>query len=105
MNIPALTEQKQRLIVNNVLKACEDISKLNKTGYDFLYLANGFIAHYDINGFKDHYSDNTPPLRADIIYNQHSNQWNNFHPGQENYEYYMSKKSVYNAILEGLVKG
>jgi hypothetical protein len=39
-----------------VLKTC-DISKLNATGYNFLYLMSGFIAHYDINGFKAYYED------------------------------------------------
>lgn len=50
------TEKQKSLIVNNIVKACSDIEKLNGTGYKFIYLANGFIAHYNINGFKDHYS-------------------------------------------------
>ena len=52
-----LTAQQQKNIVRNVLAACRDIEKLNKTGYSFLYLACGFIAHYDINGFKAYYSE------------------------------------------------
>lgn len=46
-------------IINNirlVFKA-KDINKLSKSAYDFLYLTSGFIAHYDINGFKSYYFD------------------------------------------------
>jgi len=34
----------------------KNINKLNKSTYKFLCL-NGFIAHYDINGFKAYYQD------------------------------------------------
>ena len=30
------------------------------------------------------------------------NQWNNFRHGEENYEYYMSRKEVYNSICDNL---
>jgi hypothetical protein len=95
--IKPLTERQQALIVANVLKALKDITKLNKTGYHFLYLASGFIAHYNLYGFIDYYKGES--LRADILRNQSMNQWNNFREGEENYDYYMSKKAVYNAIL------
>lgn len=95
------TQRQQQLIVSNVLKACKDIDKLNRNGYDFLYLSNGFIAHYDINGFKAHYSEHS--LQRDIEDNARSNQWNNFRPGERDYEYYMSKKEIYNKILGALV--
>jgi hypothetical protein len=97
----ALTPKQQHLIVRNVLSACKDITKLNGTGYNFLYLASGFIAHYSIHGFKDFYRI-PGTLILDITRNASWNQWDNFRPGQEHYEYYMSKKAVYNAILAGL---
>lgn len=34
-----------------------DISRLNNTAYQFLYLMQGFIAHYDLHGFRDYYRD------------------------------------------------
>lgn len=98
--IEPLTEQKKTLIVNNVLKACKDIEALNSHGYGFLYLASGFIAHYNRGGFIDHYRHYS--LVEDIKRNAMMNQWFNFHPGEEHYEYYMSKKEVYNRILEGI---
>lgn len=97
----AIDTRKQKLIVANVLKACKDIEKLNKTGYDFLYQCNGFIAHYDINGFKAYYADHS--LIDDIEQNARANQWNNFRPGESHYEYYMSRREVYNAILGAFV--
>jgi len=33
------------------------IEKLNNTGYHFLYLMSGFIAHYNLSGFQGHYAD------------------------------------------------
>ena len=49
--------------VKNTLRNIElvfrynDIDKLNKKGYDFLYLMSGFIAHFNIHGFKNAYRD------------------------------------------------
>ena len=33
----------------------KDITRMNRELYEFLHLHCGFIAHYDINGFKDTY--------------------------------------------------
>lgn len=93
----AFTPKQQKIIVSNVIQACGDIEKLNFIGYKFLYLANGFIAHYDLQGFKAYYSENS--LIDDIEKNASSNQWKNFSPKDTHYEYYMSKKAIYNAIL------
>jgi hypothetical protein len=95
-----LTQKQQDLIVKNVVAAVKDIRKLNSTGYNFLYLASGFIAHYNIHGFKDHYDRYS--LAYDIINNQKSNMWNNFMPTDENYAYYMTKKAVYLRILDSI---
>jgi hypothetical protein len=92
-----LTPKQQANIVRNVLAACKDIEKLNRTGYDFLYLASGFIAHYDIHGFKAYYSEHS--LQRDIEANARANQWNNFRAGERDADYYHSKRDVYNKIL------
>lgn len=99
-----LTPRQQTLIVNNVVAACKDIDKLNKTGYNFLYLAQGFIAHYDIWGFKDYYG-RLPygQLANEICYNTAANMWNNFHPGDRDYEYYHSKAVTYARIIDELI--
>jgi hypothetical protein len=101
MSLTPLTERQKTLIVNNVVKACKDITQLNKTGYNFLYLASGFIAHYNLYGFIDHYSNTN--LKHAIVSNAGQNQWKNFRPGDRDYEYYMSKADVYNRILEEIV--
>ena len=97
----ALTERQKTLIVNNVVKACKDITQLNRAGYNFLYLASGFIAHYDLYGFIATYTGRS--LKRDIISFAGQNQWNNFHPGERDYDYYMAKKEVYNRILREIV--
>ena len=87
-----LTERQKTLIINNVVAACKDISKLNKQGYKFLYLSSGFIAHYDRYGFMAHYGDRS--LKNALKVNQQFNQWNNFKPGYPDYEYHMQKKEI-----------
>lgn len=100
------TENQKRLIVNNIVSACADISKLNNTGYKFISLASGFIAHYNLNGFKAFYSDSgRESLVQDITDNAKSNMWDNFKPTDDNYEYYMSKKDIYQRILGRLAAG
>ncbi len=44
-------------VIRNFKEVIEtrDIDKMNKELYDFLNLYCGFIAHYNINGFKDVY--------------------------------------------------
>ena len=101
MALTPLTERQKSLIVSNVVKACKDITLLNKTGYNFLYLASGFIAHYNLHGFIDFYSHVS--LKNDIIGFAGQNQWKNFRPGERDYEYYMSKADVYNRILEEIL--
>jgi hypothetical protein len=96
----AITEKQKSLIVNNIVKACDDITKLNGTGYKFIHLANGFIAHYNIDGFKQYYS--TYDLMTHIIGNAPSNEWNNFREGDQNYHYYKSRKDVYSRIVAKL---
>lgn len=97
-----ISEALKARIVANVLKACQDITKLNRTGYNYLYLCSGFIAHYGLGGFIDHYSQQFFNLSADILFYERANVWDNFHPGEENYEYYQSRADVYRRIVQGL---
>lgn len=96
------TERQKTMIVNNVVAACKDINQLNRTGYNFIYLASGFIAHYNLFGFIDAYGSYN--LRQDIIDNAHQNMWTNFREGNENYDYYMSKADIYKRILAAITK-
>lgn len=93
-----LTQTQQANIVSNVLAACKDISKLNRTGYGFINLASGFIAHYNLEGFKAAYSE-PGSLQRDIEANARQNQWSNFRTGERDADYYHSKRDTYNKIL------
>lgn len=97
----AINTKTQALIIKNVLAACGNIEKLNKRGYEFLYQCSGFIAHYDIEGFKEYYRDNS--LVADIEANYQQNQWRNYRTGERFADYYHSKRDIYNAILGNLL--
>jgi hypothetical protein len=84
-----------------VVKACKNIDNLNKTGYNFVCQASGFIAHYDLYYFIVSYTGES--LKRDIVSFAGQNQWNNFRPGDRDYDYYMAKKDVYNRILQAIV--
>ena len=98
--IDPYSEKQKTLIVNNIVKACDDIEKLNGTGYKYIYLASGFIAHYNLNGFKSHYSGSS--LSRDILANESSNKWLNFREGDRDYLYYKSKADIYSRICNKL---
>lgn len=103
MLIPISDSLKTR-IIKNILNACKDINKLSKTGYDYIYLASGFIAHYDLQGFRAYYEE-PDSLRKDILANESDNRYDNFRPGEENYEYYHQKAEIYREICEKLRGG
>ena len=102
MALAPLTERQKALIVSNVVKACRNIDNLNRTGYKYLYLCSGFIAHYDLYGFISAYSE-SGSLKRDILSYAGQNQWKNFRPGERDYDYYMSKADVYNRIIAQII--
>jgi len=95
-----MSEKDKELTIKNIVAAVEDIDKLNKRGYNFLYLASGFIAHYDLGGFIDYYRANS--LKDNILRNQAGNQYNNFSPEDKDYLYYKSKAEIYSAVCEAI---
>ena len=101
MSLAPLPERQKALIVSNVVKACKNIDNLNKTGYKYLYLCSGFIAHYDLYGFIASYTGES--LKRDILSYAGQNQWRNFRPGERDYDYYMSKADVYNRIVAQII--
>ena len=96
-----ITPTERKNIVRNILAACVDIDKLNGPGYRFIMNCCGFIAHYDINGFKSAYAA-PESLAIAIRSNARFNQWANFRPGERDADYYHSKRDTYNMILGGL---
>lgn len=95
------TPRQVQLIVSSFRNVFQknEISKLSNSAYGFIYLAVGFIAHYDLYGFRGNYAD-VESLKRDILRNKSMNQWNNFRPGERDYDYYMQKKAIYNMIVE-----
>jgi len=98
-----LSARQKTMIVNSVKKAIKtgNIEHLSNTAYKFVSLSSGFIAHYNLLGFRDAYA-NTQQLKSELISNQTANQWGNFRPGEKNYEYYKAKAEVYNAIVAAI---
>lgn len=92
-----------RNIINNLLYECYHggLEKLNPSAYNFLYLANGFIAHYDRFGFIAEYK-NIHNLYIDILKYEKDNEYRNFSSKDKDYDYYMKKKEIYVLICKGI---
>lgn len=101
MSIKPYSKTKEKLIVNNILTACDDISRLNSTGYNFLYLCSGFIAHCNLAGFQDAFR-REGSLRHSILAFAERNKWGHFKPGDRDYEYYSQKGQIYQEIVRRL---
>ena len=101
MALAPLEAGKKNRILRNIglMFLQQDINQLDKHGYNFLYLASGFIAHYNLGGFIEHYGS-TQALGRDILDNKSNNQWGNFSKGERDYEYMMQKKEIYNQICQ-----
>jgi hypothetical protein len=93
------TLRQTDLIVSSIRKVFQtgDINHLSKSAYDFLSLSSGFIAHYNLYGFRCAY-DNVNDLKAQLAQSYAANQWNNFRSGERDYHYMMQKKEIYNRI-------
>jgi hypothetical protein len=101
MAIQPHSPEEEQKIIRDCVRAAGDITSMTNRAYDFLYLSSGFIAHYDKGGFMTHYEE-PGSLKKDILYYQRDNQWGNFHPKDDNYDYYMQQKKIYNAICDCL---
>ena len=53
---PSFNTEKIKKNIYKVFRY-KDIEHLNLDSYNLLYGLSGFIAHYNINGFKDYYKD------------------------------------------------
>jgi len=94
-----ITPRQKSMILSSFKKvfATGDIENLTNTAYRYIYLASGFIAHYNLYGFRDAYRD-VDLLKQNILLNARANQWSNFTPADKNYDYYMSKADVYKSL-------
>lgn len=95
-----MTEKEMELTIKNIVSACKNVEKLNNRGYSFLYLCSGFIAHYNLTGFKYYYSNES--LTTHLLRNKDQNQWTNFRTGESDFDYYMQKKEIYNKVCAQL---
>lgn len=101
MALALKTPAEVKTIVKNLRLALGDINKLSIAAYRFISGCPGFIAHTDLNGFRIEYW-NTGKLAHDVFMNRYINQWDNFHPGEDLYEYMMQKRGIYNQVLDAM---
>ena len=105
MSLTLLTPRQAALITASIRKVMTtgDINYLTQIAYKFIMLSSGFIAHYNLYGFRDEYK-NVADLKADLLRQQPNNQWYNFRPGERDYDYMMQKRDIYNCICEDLME-
>lgn len=96
-----LTEKQVNSIINSFKKVFEknDITFLNKPAYNFIMLGSGFIAHYNIFGFRDHYKC-VYDFATKIHDNREANVQTYFLPGEKDCEYYRQKVLIYGKIAD-----
>jgi hypothetical protein len=96
-----MSEKEKELTIKACVNACKNINTLNKRSYQFIMLSSGFIAHYNINGFKAVF--NAPEeLKNAVIRYAPQNTWTNFRLGEQDYEYYHQKGEIYQEIVKRL---
>lgn len=96
-------EKEAKSIVKNIVAVLDsgNIELLTKASYQYLSSCVGFIAHYNLQGFKDEYRE-TGRLRRHLEKFKSMNQWENFTPKDPMYNFQMQKKEIYNSILQGV---
>jgi hypothetical protein len=112
MALELIEQSKVNGILSNfrTMFKANNVFKMNRSGYGFIYLASGFIAHYNMFGFQQHYGEqdrknyleygDMTRLALEILDNVEPNKWLNFRAGEENYNYMMQKADIYRQIYE-----
>lgn len=102
MALTLKTQKETDNIVKNLIKASTiELKVLSVSAYKFINIASGFIAHYDIFGYIGNY-ETAVNLGNAILHNQRNNQHSNFSSIDENYEYMMQEKDIYNRVCDGI---
>ena len=100
--LTAITIKETELTFKNIISAVKDIEKLNKRGYNHLYLMSGFIAHYDLGGFIDYYRETS--LKDKIVSSIKAYNYDNFSQSDKDWDYYKAKIELNKMLLEELTK-
>lgn len=102
----AITPRQKSLILSSFKRVFStgNIDNLTNSAYKYIYLASGFIAHYNLLGFRDAYQD-VARLKENILRNAQANTWSNFTPSDRHYDYYMSKVDVYKELVDLVKRG
>ena len=106
MSLQPITQKQSTLIAKNIAKVIQnnDMNLLSKSSYNYISICSCFIAHYDLQGFKDHYSSDASVLDFynDIMDSQSISGRTNYRVGEKDYGYYKSKADTYLLICKEL---
>lgn len=104
-----LKPYNSKAIVNNINLVFKtgNIEKLNNPTYKFVYLLSGFIAHYNLYGFRSEYSD-LRTFARDLLYScsqeEERRAVGNWDIGGYGKEYCQSKADAIRGIREVVMK-
>ncbi len=104
MALTPITQKQSLMIANNIAKVIkkQDMSLLSISAYKFISIQAGFIAHYNLQGFKDYYRNDVRQFAQEILDYKNISSRTNYQPDHKNYEYYKSKANTYLLICEKL---
>lgn len=103
MALTPISKKQSTTIANNIVKCIKtnNMDHLTSAAYKFISICGGFIAHYNLQGFKDYYSNNIMGFYNDILDNK-TNCWTNYRDTDKDYAYYKSKSDTYQLICDKL---
>jgi hypothetical protein len=57
MAIQRYSPEEEQKVIRDCVKAARDIKSMTDRAYKFLYLSDGFVAHFDKQGFAEYYEE------------------------------------------------
>ena len=97
-----LSPEKAHRVIDNILMACKDITRLSPEAFRWLYLKAGFISHFDLEGFIENFQ-NSRNLHDNILAYQTQNTRCTRSIKDKDYPYYLQQSEMYRQIVENLL--
>lgn len=102
MALTPITQKQASTIANNIAKVIkkQDMDLLSSAAYKYISIQSGFIAHYNLQGFRDYYQNDVMQFAHDILDNKNISSRTNYRQDHKDYEYYKSKADTYLLICQ-----
>jgi hypothetical protein len=95
------TPEKASRIIENMLKACRDMTQLFLEGYNWIRRMKGFYAHFDLEGFIEEYQT-CQNFRDCILAYQIHNTCLSCSENNPEYPYHLQQCEMYQKVVDTL---